>query len=457
VSLRFETDPAVLLARSQDGALLLRQGRFTVPTPSLVGLPVNEDGYDALYAGYSKPILAILSQNLTPPLPLPQQDLQILCYPEEGRALRLYRYDPRADRWQQELGERAFRFLLPGPDGAGIILQDYTRGADAARLRLFYWHQGDLQLLFNQELRAQSTRPVGWASARQPRLVLQSVDSRHAIVQRLVDLTHCGPDGCALSELRGFTTWSSDGKHTLVNTGQGLWRGDGRGEPLRPLGEGLSPFWLSNDRYGFVRYDRTAGAPSMQVVTATVTTDLPHIVLPVQRLAAAIDDDAPPLLFISHVAVNPADPDLLLLAATTVASPAAKYNIFALRLSSGDLQLLQQFEQMPSGYPALLTAAGYPPFRLSPDGRWLLTTLLAGDKPTVWSFRLYDLQQQTEVDLTLHYPEYPAQFPFYDWSKDGEWLALVEDGYLRLVAPAYDYERVLPFQQDSCLFTAWTD
>ncbi len=458
LTVRLEREAYLLASMADSLTPVFRSGDFVLPAPTLVGLPQDDEGYYRLYESYTARILNSVRQNLSPPIALPEQALQLLCFPADGRTLRLYRYDVRAGAWQDELSHRALRYLIPGPNDDGVIVQEFTRGSEATRLRLYWWRDGREQLIYDRDMLEQTRRPAGWSDADQPHLLLQGFRGAGVSAQHLwLDLDHCGPQGCAVVELSGYTVWSPSGEHTLVLDQQTLWRGDLLGRPLAPVGPGLSPFWIDDRRYGYVRYDREAGAPSMQIATGLVGEDLPHIVMPVTQLAELLDAQDPPLLFINYVAVNPADRDQLLLAATTVGAATAKYNFFSLRLSSGQVRLVQQFERLPSGYPSLLTPAGYPPFRLSPDGRWLLTTLLASPSPTVWTFHLSDLQQERSLEFNAYYPQYPAQYPFYDWTADGRWLAIVEDGFLRLIAPGYDYQKLVSHRLNDCFYVAWVD
>lgn len=458
LTVRLEPDARLMNSLRDSFTPVFRGGDFVLPAPTLVGKPQDQATYEALYEGYTSRIVNAVRQNLNPPLALPEEALELLCFPAEGRAPRLYRYEPALDEWKAELTDRSFRFLMPGPRGDGVIAQAFTRGPEATRLRLFWWREGQAQLIYDEDMVDQTTRPAGWSDSDQPHLLLQGFSGASTAAQhRWLDLENCDEDGCAVVDLRGYTVWSPDGQNTLVLNEQALWRGDALGEPLLPLGVGLSPFWLDNERYGYVRYDREAGAPSMQIATSDIASDLPSIVMPVGDLARIVDAANPPLLFINYVTPNPADKDLLLIAATTVGAQTAKYNIFSLRLSTGEATLLQQFERLPSGYPSLLTPAGYPPFRLSPDGRWLLVTLLASPSPTTWSFQLYDLQEGETLSLNAYYPAYPSKFAFYDWTPDGRWLVIVEDGYLRLIAPGHGYQKLVSHRLDDCLYVAWVN
>lgn len=457
LKLRFGTDPLLLGPFRDPYTPFFRDGEFLLPSPTLVGIPRDEASYDALYRGYMARVLELAGEAISPSADPPRQDLLSLCQPRSDQRLRLFRYDPDEDEWSNELPGRSFRFLMSVPGGDGAILQTESRGMSAPRMHVLWWRKGQVQTLFNQEVHQPLTRPTGWAASAQPRLLLQSISENRRILRRWIDLNRCQTSGCEPVELAGFTTWSPGGEHSLVVQGTDVWRGDEEGRPLLPLGTGLSPFWLDNEVYGLVRFDRQAGPPSMQVITATTSTDLPHIVLPVGDLARRVEATDPPLLYINHVAPNPVDPDLLLLSATTVGASGAKHLIFSLRLSSGRVRLLQQYERAASGDPALLTPAGFPPFRFSPDGRWLLVTVAVQPSPVTWRFILYDLEEHVSRQVTTNYPAYPARFPYYDWSSDGRRLAIVEDGFVRILAPQGDYRRVVAHDMQACYFAAWVN
>jgi len=193
----------------------------------------------------------------------------------------------------------------------------------------------------------------------------------------------------------------------------------------------------------------------MEVVVATVGVAEPQVVLTMGDITRMLDLDESAILFINHIVANHSDPDLLLLSATILGVDEGKYHIFSFRISTGEARLLLQLEQPPTGYSAQLTPAGYSPFRLSPDGRWLMVTYLVNRNPTEWAFELFDLREEEDQQLAVSYPHYPARFPFYDWTPDGRWLVIVEDGYLRLAAPGSQYERLTPYHFDACYYAAW--
>ncbi|MCA9990690.1 MAG: hypothetical protein KDE29_06765, partial [Anaerolineales bacterium] len=445
---------------------------YLLPTPTLVGQPLDDIAYQALFQGYTRPILDDLRNSLSPPIPLPTQDIVALCFPADGFAPQLAHYSPAGESWTNELPGRAFRYLLPRPGGDGIVLQEDLRGRDASDLRLLLWQPGRETLLFDGLNNQRLARPVAWGSPpANPHLIIQGTTTRAVAQRNWLDLNDCHSDGCRLVPLPAYAIWSNDGQQTILSQDGQMWRGSANGEPLALLGAGFSPFWLDAQTYGYTRYTAPAGVPIAEIVLATAGQDQPHTLLRATDLP-----DAAGTQFIDYVTANPARPGTLLAAGPILGSSPGRYNIYQITLDenlissnpAGAVQQVTLAASLPDalrGHPALLTPTGYPPFDISPDGRWLLATMLhnpAGEAtayvatdPAGWTFFLHDLDQGATHQFTAGYPLYPGQYPYYDWSADGRWLLIGDDGYLRLVAPAYDYQRLLPHPYANCLFTAW--
>jgi len=112
---------------------------------------------------------------------------------------------------------------------------------------------------------------------------------------------------------------------------------------------------------------------------------------------------------------------------------------------------------MAGGTLASLKLTGFSPIEISQDGRWLLVRELASDNKSTWTFFLLGLNRNYTKSLTESFPDLPAQFPYYDWSKDGQWLVIADHGFFRLVVPDYKYKRLIPHDFDSCGFAVWSD
>ncbi len=455
IVLQFETDPA-LLDRPADEPVF-RGTAYLLPSPSLVGLPADETAIDALYHGYAAEILATVQHNLLPPTPLPEQDIATLCFPEEQHQLGLFRYDAYNEAWWDALPGRTFRYLSSAPGGDGIVLQERERGQAASHLRLIWSQASGEQLLFSGENPDRLSLPVGWSGpGEDPRLlVYSSALNRADIFYSLLDANRCDGAGCAMQRLAGYTQWSPSGDHTIVSRRDGLWLGDANGEPQQPLEPGFSPFWLDEVNYGYARYDYPdEGAALVEIVTGTIGRAGVEVAL--RSTGFVLSGGG--LFFIDYAAVNPVSPSQLLVSGPVLKSNENEYIILSLQLHRPEtLRLIARLPDTLRGVPGALTPTGYPPFSFSPDGRWLMVSSAAEPATAGWTMHLYDLQTGLRRAYKVEYPPYPAKYPFTAWSANGEWLAIVEDGYLRLIAPTHDYERLAPHPYDACLFVAWVN
>jgi hypothetical protein len=109
------------------------------------------------------------------------------------------------------------------------------------------------------------------------------------------------------------------------------------------------------------------------------------------------------------------------------------------------------------GDSGLIASSGYVPFSPSADGRWLLVSELSGSDPAARVFLLHDLHMNETRIIAEGETVMPAQFPTYDWSDNGRWLVIAGDGFFRLIAPAAEYEQVVPHDFDTCSFVRWSN
>jgi hypothetical protein len=461
IMVRLDTDPAAL-ANLSDLLTPVFNGRYHIlPTFTLVGLPLDENSYQALYQGYTRRIITVLQNSLELPLPLPDQAIQTLCFPGGGSTPHLFRYDLTADDWSVELPKRAFRFLAPLPDDSGIILSDLPVSREASRLTLRLWQNGQETLLFDDTDPARQWRfpQLGWGGQTQPpHLLLHEFDTvtQTRTLYHWLNLNQCAESGCAVAELPGYTLWSPDGRSTLIVIGSELWLGDGDGVQQQSLGRGFTPFWLDATTYGYTRYQ-----PGLELVMARLNNSEPQVVLDGEGVTAVLTDPATGTPSINTIAVHPSIPGLLILTGPEIRGAGGKYNIFTFQFddwtqsTSGTLTLRLQLDDPPLGYPAQLTSGGIPPISFSPDGHWLVAAHLTAPPEDTWQIRLLDIPANQTQTITTSSPRYPANSPFFDWSNDGQWLVLVDDGFFKLIAPAAGYERIILHDFDACYFTAW--
>jgi hypothetical protein len=88
-------------------------------------------------------------------------------------------------------------------------------------------------------------------------------------------------------------------------------------------------------------------------------------------------------------------------------------------------------------------------------GSWLSLSRLEDQENNIWRVYVHDIARNETRTYAARYPLYTFRYPFYDWSADGDWLILVDDGFLRLIAPAYDYHRLILHDLHKCSHVAW--
>lgn len=472
IPIMFETDPESLLVLGDTDTPALQGRTFLLPTPTLVGLPVDDTGYAALYNGYMKRIIRTLQNDLALPVPLPEQEVAVLCFPSYEEGLSLFSYQPRSDTWTQQSDPRRFSSIQALRDDSAVVLRAGFPGVEIAHLELVLKRGSEEQSIFKEGTTEQSVRLDGIPIRPQnDSLLLSSVQGSTGLTSyRLLSLNSCNDGVCDVQTLDGFPLWSPSGERSLVLVGSELYIGDEEGVPDRYVGRAFSPFWISDDVFGYVRLrgSATNESPDMELVLHSVEMDQERLLIKSADLLDQVETGLKGAFRIMYVAASPTDPSLIFLAGTPVRGGGGRFYVLKLQLQaaasiiSDNLPLIRSevilaLDDLPVGDPSTLTPTGYPPFSITADGRKLTVFRFADPVTNTWLLYLYDVASgQTRV-LTLNYPIYPAPFPFYDWSADGNWLLLVDNGFLRLVAPDYDYERIITHDFVACRYPAWID
>jgi hypothetical protein len=470
LELRLEYDPRVLTGLTDPDVPLLDGHTFLLPSPSLVGMPTDQEGYEALYQAYAARVLDLFAADLTSPISLPEQKVKILCYQRADSVPRLYQYDVAAKTWSLDIPKRAFRFLSASADDSGLLLQEYHSGRSANRLRVAYITGRQERIVYDDFFSRLASLPVGWGgTAEEPELLFFGFDSSPGS-GRLgrIDLDDCpGPD-CEVHDLGGFPVWSPDKQKTILTQGDALYLGDSQGQILAEIGKGFSAFWIDSERYGYARYVDGIAGYGAELVMGSVGDDVIHTLLGPHDLAERLLSAEIGIAFVDFISVSPSDRKLLIMSARSYYGDLNRSYIISARLPSDfgesdsgialdDLRLRLALDGLPRGYPGQIAASGNVPFMFSPDGRWLSLSRLEDPENNLWRVYVHDISADETKSFAARYPLYTFRYPFYDWSADGEWLILVDDGYLRLIAPAYDYRRLILHDLHSCFHVAWVD
>ena len=468
----FETDPESLLALGDPDTPVLQGRTFLLPTPTLVGLPIDDEGYKALYDGYTGRIVRTLRNDLALPVPLPDQELAVLCFPSYEEGLSLFSYQPRSDTWTQQSEPKRFSSIQALRDDSAVVLRAGFPGVEIAHLELVLKRGGDEVSLFKEGTTELSARLDGIPIRPQnDSLLLSSVQGSTGLTSyRLLPLESCNDGACDVRPLDGFPLWSPRGDRSLVLVGSELYVGDEEGVPNRYVGRAFSPFWMTDDEFGYVRLrgNTTNESPDMELVLYSVETGQERLLIKSADLLDQVEAGLEGAFRIMYVTASPTDPNLIFLAGTPVRGGGGRFYVLRLQLqadtsiTSDNVPLIRSevilaLDDLPVGDPSTLTPTGYPPFSITADGRKLMVFRFADPVTNTWVLYLYDVAGGDTQVRTLNYPIYPAPFPFYDWSADGNWLLLVDNGFLRLIAPDYDYERIITHDFAACRYPAWID
>jgi hypothetical protein len=241
-------------------------------------------------------------------------------------------------------------------------------------------------------------------------------------------------------------------------------RGDGDAQSLVEIPvEGdipaFPPFWIDAETYGYGHYtfgqSSLSGPPDgmFELVTASTRDDEPHTLVVAEELLAALpEDERPDRLTIGFPTIAaPGDSGIVLIFALAYESSTGEAEpsygvIFAYDWRSREVRSFIPLEQNIAGLPSV-----------SPDGRWLAQNTWDGASPHT-SLILFDLVGGKFQTLNFN-PRSPNPLAglLYDWSSDGRWLQVLDNGVLHLIAPDYEYEHIVVPASPGCVFAAWVN
>ncbi|RMH00240.1 MAG: hypothetical protein D6706_04350 [Chloroflexi bacterium] len=407
-----------------------------------------------------------------PPVPLPEQDLLMVCSmrQETGRFSYLYQYDWRAEAWTQVYSLPSLLLLYPGPKDEGAIVQMIDFNEDV--WQPFLW-QGELLPIGGADETPLFT--FGQTTPDGRFLVSYAPDTeRQNFVPRLIDWTSCLQDNCQPASLPGQPIWSPDGQQVLYEDtlvfdsnlleldkrfflfgltlqANHIWRAaTGNEDALQEVGAGYAPVWVDNTHYAYIRFEPAANVtvgeeinvipsgPAQQLVMASVVDDEPHVLVTLDELKASIPADVPQPAFLvmRYGVTHSAHPNQIFLVALSLS--ASHLYVFRVDVETEEVAFLFRAAFEPNHSMAF-----------GPNGRFLvLTSSTRGlDNSEIevpgQALMLYDTQTDKRhtflLDTTFSTPSV-----LYDWSADGEWLVYrIDERVLGLMAPTHDFYQQL--------------
>jgi len=384
--------------------------------------------------------------HIPSPIPLPEQNIHLYCLSESHH--ELYQYDWGDNDWlpQRSLDKALDGLISPLPGKDGLILYEHTPAIVDQTWTIIRPNEAAvvLPVELDSVFSTANNNPVSFGD----KLLTGHHDLKQNRFQfTLLDLDSCDSTHCDSIPLPGLPVWSPDGVHTIVSLmhdNKGFFQlalGDSEGQFIRPIGSGSNPFWIDNETLGYLRTDQD----NAEVVVTTINDDEPLFRLAADELLQALAEEAQATdtLAIRQIMSQPTNPQLLVVD-TAVPAQHTQY-IFTVDRLSHKIDMILQLDDR----------YGFIDFRFSPDGRWFTLTTYDRLDPVdaTWSVYLHDMEQHQTTLLAFNPISYPTHS--YDWSDDGQWFLKVEDGFITLLAPAYDYYKMLFFDAELCNSAVW--
>jgi hypothetical protein len=414
----------------------------------------------------------------------PSQDLYLPCSSvlsggSGGRVSNLFQFDFEANTWGNifETSSSLWTASLPGDDI--LVQQEYND-------QILYWAGKLLR-------KDQPLTPIGKDGALTISFAqtdplttgliayVFDTDSDEPTITWF-DLQNCNEsEGCTARVLPGIPTWSPNGEQALFTGSQFnllnkelqtimLDRGTNsfdypiyigersqllEGEPptrldeLSVVGRGHAPFWIDNDLIGYVAGD---GDPiirqSSRVMVTTVDQNTPQLLFTLEEIVEGIEEslDVTRFYWIHYVMVHPDNPNQLFVVVLSTHNRRAHVLSFD-RTTKAVKQL------MSTGFRANHSLG------ISPDGRYLVLTGVNEEDPDPealsTSMQVYDLERGEITPFLIPTSDYPP-FPPYDWSLDGQWLAvMLGKGTVGLFGPDQKLLQLLKPPPGECTTPVW--
>ena len=417
----------------------------------------------------------------------PAQNLTLTCTvpssgDEDDQVTTLYQYDIGASVWDEVYETSSFLWTASLPGDDILLQQEYS---DDTRQWTTAFRQKDqlTPLLPTTEDHTVSFGQTDPTTAGLAAFVFPP-DSDEATITWF-GLHNCQESsGCSNMELPGIPIWSPDGERALFtddpnsqidllrtelrtvlfnrqanNDARPLYVGDRsqfiEGQPvtsakeLSPAGIGHAPFWIDNNTVGYVTGE---GDPIIQhssrVMFTAVDQNNPKMLFSLSDLTAEIEggSSAFRLFWIHYVMVHPDNPDQLFVVVLSTLNRRAY--VLTFDRTSNEVRHL-----MSSGFMANHSLG------LSPDGRYLILTGTDENDPHAGEesvlLQIYDLTRQEILSFLSPTSDFPP-FSTYDWSLEGNWLALLlDDNTLGFFAPDQKQLHLIETPPGDCGTPAW--
>ncbi|MCP5099465.1 MAG: hypothetical protein GY943_28250, partial [Chloroflexi bacterium] len=406
------------------------------------------------------------------PVPLPDQAVYALCRSALSPNLGLYKYTFSNDRFVRiDNLPTPTGFMLALPDDSGTAVGE--RIADPNEAALYFWEGGmKTSLSWSREVfDAPGAIPYQFDPTG-TKLILRDADFQLGGLG-LMDYAECiAGDACDISTVDSVPVWSPSGELTVIKQGelveseqgQGLinvlYVGDADGQvpevetavfPFgQRIGKGYAPFWQDDTHVGYLHLYPTDESPFM---TALSVMNLDSFESELQLTAADLLAqlpviERPEFAFLKYAALNPLNQDEILIATAATGMEEGSGHLFVYNVMTKEIQIrLAVKDPADSNWH----------YRFSPDGRYFLLTTTVGlaNDGHAWVLYLHDIVANTTEKIILDEAYLLPADMYMDWSSDGNWLSIVQDGFVRLIAPAHQAEKRLIPEDVYCSASVW--
>lgn len=388
---------------------------------------------------------------------LPDQDLRLVCY--GGNITTGIAY-PNGVLYEVDLetGEMTAvyplnhtdAYLTPLPHDRGTVVVEQRLDFVREPARVLVWEEGEPIILFETSDNLEPVSIFDFRDQGEQLLVYDSDDQKYGGYL----LADCGSEaGCRRLDYGygGFPILSPSGERfmSLLSIGNHGYES----QYFRPFSmnglttysdslTGKSPFWLSEERIGFI-------VGNGRAVTALTIAgeDFPE-----QREVLFTLEEVDPSLALDETAVieavlsNPNEPEDLMVVARNGQGWVSIYQV----------NILRRWIQRLKEWAFLMVSDAVYDFEFSPEGGWLVVSgeylVSSGSYLHLFDIRgneMHSFEYQMEFDRPVHWA--------MDWSAGDEWLAIPDNGYIRLIKPAADYQEVIVPDGVNCSGAVWVN
>lgn len=457
-----------------------------LPTPSLLGTPVDESGYQALLKGYGTQLLTGLMQRLVDAgccggearrraairTKLMELDLNswsaldseayrgpvegtggdqvaLLCSDGFQREQELFFLDLSQKAWRQEFLDASMLAIKALPDGNGVLLLSQSEIEDEFHSQVWRHTAEGSHPVFDLVVSRAEAEQISWEILEQQNLLVIEVPNPYQGYSRYftIDLATCASDACSVppESTVNRPVWSPDGSQ-LIMRAYGLlwWR---VGSSMVPVTDGSAPFWINDETYG---YARSFGREQSLVLVRTDDLRSEQVVLTTAELREALGTEGRlNRLLIGRVIAggsagetdSSSGPWLILAFEIGRGGNVSQARLFRFDPESEVVNVVPHSGRLLSFNVSRskdrLAAGGF----LEDEGRWEITVSGRG------------LEEPAAVALEMGGSA--DAVPSYSWSQDESWLLILEQGLLTWFQPETGKMQKARLPEAGCVQAAW--